>query len=117
MVLPLPPIQYALLHSVVAASLLFVLLKIIKEMGVTAKHRPRFILITVGKSPLWGIFYLTATWVLTSFYIFLFIAWCQEPNVFVEKFLWTLGFIGCFYASVSIFKLLINGNFDSYLLY
>lgn len=112
----LPPIQYALLHSVGAASLLFVLLNYIKGMRIEYKdkYKPRFISVTVGKSFVNGIFFLMITWVLSSFYIFLFLACCQEPCVYFERFIWTFGFIGCLYASASIFKLLIVGNFNKY---
>jgi hypothetical protein len=121
MVFPPPPIQYALLESIGAASLLFVLLKIIKTLKIKDKSEyvPRFLTSTLGRSTLLGIFYLTATWLLTSFYIFLFGAGCYifsfpifcHTCVYFEIFLWTMGFVGCFYASISIIKLLIIGDF------
>ena len=121
MVFPPPPIQYALLYSVGAASLLFILLQTIKKLKIRSKNEyvPRFLTIALGTSPLWGIFYLTATWLLTSFYIFLFGAGCYvflfpafcHECMYFETFLWTLGFMGCFYASISIITLLITGDF------
>lgn len=113
----LPPIQYALLYSVGAASLLFVLLRTIRDMDLKAKDMPRFILIRAGMSSLYGIFFLTVMWVLTTFYIFLFLACCQEPCVYFERFIWTFGFIGCVYASASILKLLIEGDFNRYFMH
>ena len=112
MCFPPPPIQYALLHSVGAASLLFVVLRISKDLKIKDKSEyvPRFRTITLGRWSLLGISYLTATWLLTSFYIFLFPAFCQEC-VYIEIFLWGLGFVGAFYASISIISLLIRGDF------
>ena len=121
MCFPPPPIQYALLHSVGAASLLFVVLRISKDLKIKDKSEyvPRFRTITLGRWSLLGIFCLTATWLLTSFYIFLFgagcyiflfPAFCQEC-VYIEIFLWTLGFVGAFYASISVISLLIRGDF------
>ena len=109
---PPPPIQYALLHSVGAASLLFALLQISKKVDIKTKsgYMPGFLVITLGKSSLFGVFYLTATWLLTSFYIFLFPSFCHGC-VYFEIFLWTLGFVGSLYATISIFKFLITGYF------
>lgn len=75
---PLPPIQYALLHSVGAASLLFALLQISKKVGIKeeSEYVPRFhSTVTLGRSSLFGVFYLIATWLLTSFYIFFVRSW------------------------------------------
>ena len=121
MCFPPPPIQYALLHSVGAASLLFVVLQVIERLKLKDRsiYVPRFRIITPGRGSLLGIFCLIATWLLTSFYIFLFgagcyiflfPAFCQEC-VYIETFLWTLGFVGAFYASISIISLLIRGDF------
>jgi len=110
----LPPIQYALLYSVGAASLLFVLLRTIRDMNLKANDMPKFILIRPGMSSLYGIISLNVMWVLTSFYIFLFLACYQERCVHFERVIWTVGFIGCLYASASILKLFIEGNFKSY---
>ena len=114
---PPPPIQYALLHSVGAASLLFVVLQVVERLKIKDKsiYVPRFRTITLGRWSLLGIFYLTATWLLTSFYIFLFGAGCYifsfpgfcHGCVYFEIFLWTLGFVGCLYATISIIKFLI----------
>ena len=114
---PPPPIQYALLHSVGAASLLLVLLPIIKKLKIEDKsgYVPRFLRNEHGRLYLLGIFYLTATWLLTSFYIFLFGAGCYVFSfpvfchgcVYFEMFLWTLGFVGCLYGSISIINILL----------
>lgn len=74
MCFPPPPIQYALLHSVGAASLLFVVLQVVERLKIKDKsmYVPRFRTITLGRWSLLGIFCLTTTWLLTSFYIFLF---------------------------------------------
>ena len=115
---PPPPIQYALLHSVGAASLLFALLQISKKVGIKDEsgYVPRFFsTVTLGRSSLLGVFYLIVTWLLTSFYIFLFGAGCYifsflgfcHGCVYFEIFLWTLGFVGCLYATISIIKFLI----------
>lgn len=111
---PPPPIQYALLYSVGSASLLFVVLRIIKDLKIKDKsmYVPGFRTITLGRWSLLGIFCLTAMWLLTSFYIFLFPAFCQEC-VYIEIFLWTLGFVGSLYATISIITLLIAGDFSA----
>ena len=113
----LPPIQYALLYSVGAASLLFLLLRTIRDMNLKAKDMPGFISIRAGMSSLYGIIFLTIMWVLTSFYIFLFFACCQEECVFFEEIIWTFGFIGCLYASASMLELFIRGNFKYYFMH
>ena len=66
---PPPPIQYALLYSVGSASLLFVVLRIIKDLKIKDKsmYVPGFRTITLGRWSLLGIFCLTAMWLLVEF--------------------------------------------------
>ncbi|MCK4733276.1 MAG: hypothetical protein KAT65_12545 [Methanophagales archaeon] len=110
-----PEVQFALLHSIGAASLFFVLLRLIKDMKEKAKDRPQYI--SCGRSFLWGIFFLTATWVLTAFYICIVALFIEAPDEigYFENILWVLGFVGVIYASIGIFALLIKGEFYTYL--
>lgn len=107
----MPPIQFALLHSIGAASLLFVVLRFIKDMNIKAKDVPKFI--RIGRSTVIGISFLIATWMLTSIYIFSFNALLQLTNEYVESFLWTLTCIGSIYASIGIFGFLTKAEIYS----
>lgn len=109
----LPPVQFALLHSIGAASLLFVLLRFVKDLRLEVVDMPRFI--SPGGPFLWGIFFFTATWALTSSYIFIGLLGAQDEIIWFEKILWCSDFLGCIYASLGILALLFKGDLDTYL--
>lgn len=107
----MPPIHFALLHGIGAASLVFVVLRFIKDMNIKAKDVPKVII--AGRTFVIGIFFLIATWMLTSIYIFSFKVLFQLSNEYVEGFLWALACIGSVYVSVGIFALLIKAEIYS----